>query len=282
MRVPVEVWPDGIAPAGSGAPATEPMLGIGYRQFGAGPPLVMIAGQDASMSLWDPRLLARVAQHFTVTIFDLPGVGYSVNPFEQLPRMTVPWLAQETYRFLVAIGADRPLVLGWGLGGAVALALAEGHPHVPTALVLVGASAGGTAAVRPSPAVSAALDSPDITTTGLSALLFSPESSRARRAFVAAVASEVPDDMVAPAILNEARAEQQLLGDDAVYDRLGRVLAPVLIVQGVEDQVSPAANLPLLRGRLRHASELVVVHAGSGVLFEDAAAIVQAIENFTS
>jgi pimeloyl-ACP methyl ester carboxylesterase len=234
------------------------------------------------MSLWDPRLLARLAQHYTVTIFDLPGVGYSVDPVEPMPQMTVSWLAQETYRFFVAIGADTPLVLGWGLGGAVALALAEQHPHVPTGLVLVGASAGGTAAVRPSPAVSAALDSADITTTGLSDLLFPPEASGARRAYLAAVASEDPDDIVAPAISSEAHAEQQLLGDDSIYDRLGRVVAPVLIVQGVEDQVSPAANLPLLRGRLRHASELVLVHAGSGVLFEDATHVVQAIESFTT
>jgi pimeloyl-ACP methyl ester carboxylesterase len=281
MRVPVEVWPGGTAPVGTGPPATEPVLGIGYRQFGAGPPLVMIAGQDASMSLWDPRVLARLAQHYTVTIFDLPGVGYSVDPFEQLPAMTVAWLAQETYRFLVAIGTDRPFILGWGLGGAVALALAEQHPHVPAALVLVGASAGGTGAVRPSPAVSAALDSPDITTTGLSGLLFPPEASAARVAYLASVATENPDDLVAPAISGEAAAEQRLLGDDALYDRLGRVLARVLIVEGVEDEVSPAANLPLLRGRLRRASELVFVHAGSGVLFEDAAATVQAIERFT-
>jgi pimeloyl-ACP methyl ester carboxylesterase len=129
--------------------------------------------------------------------------------------------------------------------------------------------------------VSAALDSPDVTTTGLAGLLFPPEAAGARRAFLASVAGEDPDDLVASAISSEARAEEQLLDDDEIYDRLKRVIAPVLIVQGVEDGLSPAANLPLLRGRLRHASELVFVHAGSGVLFEDAPAIVQAIESLT-
>ena len=33
-------------------------LEVGYRQFGSGPPLVMVVGQDSSMSYWGPDLPA--------------------------------------------------------------------------------------------------------------------------------------------------------------------------------------------------------------------------------
>src|SRR5690242_21845119 len=74
---------------------TVPANGIklGYRQFGHGPDLLMISGDTAPMTLWLPYLLKPLAQHFTVTIFDNRGVGYSTDDLSQ--RMTVQLMARD-------------------------------------------------------------------------------------------------------------------------------------------------------------------------------------------
>src|ERR1700709_1371513 len=66
-------------------------IGIGYRQFGRGPHLLMVAGATARMSLWLPYLLQPLARRFTVTIFDTRGVGYSSDDLSR--PITVPLMA---------------------------------------------------------------------------------------------------------------------------------------------------------------------------------------------
>ena len=171
-RVPVVAVPAGRSSAALPAPNTPAYLliqQVAYRQFGSGPDLLLIMGQDGSMSWWEPSLLSVLAQHYRVTVFDLPGVGYS-SP--SLQPMTIDWLADETAGLIEDLGLVHAAVLGWGLGGEVALALAERHPASEASLVLVDSSIGGPGAARPSADVRAALDDPAATPTSVAPTLF--------------------------------------------------------------------------------------------------------------
>ena len=53
------------------------MVPIAYQSFGSGPDLLLIVGQDGTLSWWDPALLKDLSSHYSVTVFDLPAAGYS-------------------------------------------------------------------------------------------------------------------------------------------------------------------------------------------------------------
>ncbi len=78
--MPVAAVPDGAttAPLPTPGTASYPSIDrIAFRHFGSGPDLLLITGEDASMASWPAPFLAALAQHYRVTIFDLPGTGYS-------------------------------------------------------------------------------------------------------------------------------------------------------------------------------------------------------------
>ena len=137
FRARVAALPPGdvVPPAVSeGSGAWSRMVPVAYQTFGSGPDLLLISGQDGTMSWWDPALLSDLSSHYTVTVFDLPGAGYS-GPVTR--PLSLPWLADMTAGFALTIGLSDPIVLGWGLGGEIALSLAERHPEIASLLVLV-------------------------------------------------------------------------------------------------------------------------------------------------
>ena len=119
--------------------ATDTVL-VAYRQFGSGPDLLLISGEHSTMTSWDPKFLLDLAAHFTVTEFDFPDVGYSAPDRRYT---SVAALADDAAGLIWALGLGRPTVLGWGLGGEVALSLVERHPGLIWRLVLADATPGG-------------------------------------------------------------------------------------------------------------------------------------------
>ena len=50
---------------------------LAYRESGSGYPVVLINGLASTMDMWAPPVLAKIAEHFRVIIFDNRGAGYS-------------------------------------------------------------------------------------------------------------------------------------------------------------------------------------------------------------
>ncbi len=102
---------------------------------GDGPDLVLIHGSSGNLRDFTFRLAERLATRYRVIAFDRPGLGYSE------PLSDDGTSLQDQADILVAaarqLGAERPVVLGQSLGGAVALAWAVYHPDRLSALVTV-------------------------------------------------------------------------------------------------------------------------------------------------
>lgn len=98
---------------------------------GTGPPLVLLHGWGLSGAVWQP-LVKKLSRHFTLYVVDLPGMGFS-RPIEQFHLHSV---AERIVEILPA-HAD---VLGWSLGGHVAMRMALDYPDLVRRLVLVGAT----------------------------------------------------------------------------------------------------------------------------------------------
>ncbi len=104
-----------------------------YRDEGTGPAIVMIHGLGGQMRNFGYALHDRLVGRHRVILIDRPGSGYS----DQAHSADVATQAALIAGVMAALGLERPLVVGHSLGGAVALALALGHPDRVGALALV-------------------------------------------------------------------------------------------------------------------------------------------------
>ncbi len=276
-----------LAPGASALPFISPsssawlkMVPIAYTSVGSGPDLLLIEGQDGSLSWWNPTLVLDLALHYRVTMFDLPGAGYSGAPTAPL---SLAWLADMTAGFALTVGLSHPVVLGWGLGGEIALSLAERHPGFASSLVLVDTTGGGAAAARPSKTVDQLLALPGATPSELSTLLFpaTPAGTLQRIVWKNGLFTGINDWLTAPTIAAEARLQQATWKSSPVTAGLAHVTTPALVASGADDIVFPPANASLLGSELPHATVVLLPGAGYGAIDQDAPGFVAALEKFT-
>lgn len=105
-----------------------------FESAGRGRPLVLLHGWALHAGLFTPLLPALAPRHRVLAV-DLPGHGHS-PPLQRWSLATVVAALADAF----GDEPDPPDVLGWSLGGLVALAWARAHPAQVRRLVLVGAT----------------------------------------------------------------------------------------------------------------------------------------------
>lgn len=114
------------------------MSDVCIESAGTGPPLVLLHGWAMHSGLFAP-LLPRLTNRFRVHRVDLPGHGGSAIVAPYALDTIVAAVAAAVAR--VAGSAETPLtLLGWSLGGAVALRWALTEPSRIAGLILTGAT----------------------------------------------------------------------------------------------------------------------------------------------
>lgn len=276
-----------VAPVADHAAVLAPRVGVvaeddsvrlAYRQFGSGPDLMMVMGEHGTMTWWDPRLLDELAQHFTVTIFDLPGVGYSApSPM----ALTLANEADLVAGLSLSLGLTSPTLLGWGLGGTVALDAELRHAGVFARLVLIDAPAPGKLDVPAAAAVERAFASTVATTTGLSRWLFPSGDAAAQHGWLTRLAEVTPDDETAASVEVQARLAASVRGARGIAAGLAGVRVPVEVVTGDSDVVVPPENAKRLAASIPRA-RLVHLDGGYGALASDSAELVADLTRFVT
>jgi len=231
---------------------------ISYEVMGAGPPLLLVAGQASDRSVWAP-VRDDFAAHHRVIVFDHHGTGESDKP-ESAPYSTRGF-AHDAIAVLDAAGVARAHVYGISMGGRIGQWLAIDHAARVGALVLGCTTPGNAHGVRRPPAVDPELASGD--PMRLLPYLVSPYWARAHPEVLAAQAAAAARHPVPPGArrLHYAASE----GHDA-WDRLPEIAAPTLVIHGSADEVNVAANAPLLAARIPGA-ELRVIAGGRHAYF---------------
>ena len=161
-----------------------------------------------------------------------------------------------------------PTVLGWGLGGEVALALAERHQNLASRLILVDTTAGGLPSEETKVAVQL-LGDESATMVELARILFPATDPGAGMSWLGRLAQLTPDDIVATAIHGEATAEARYLRSTAIADGLSAITIPSLIVVGADDAAFPESDSVALSHELKGSSLLVLPSTGYASLFQD-------------
>jgi pimeloyl-ACP methyl ester carboxylesterase len=106
-----------------------------YLQSGRGRPIVLIHGLRGSAYDFEVTIAPGLARHHHVVAFDRPGNGYS----DCLPpgRRSLLDEAAQLRAATRELGLRRPLLVGYSIGAAVALAWADAYPHEVAGVVTI-------------------------------------------------------------------------------------------------------------------------------------------------
>lgn len=249
---------------------------------GEGPAVLLLHGFTGSAETWAPHRAAW--EGFTAVAVDLLGHGRSDCPADPA-RYRVERCVEDLLAVLDRLGFGRAAVLGYSMGGRVALRLALRAPERVWALVLESASPGiedpeeRAARVRSDDALAA-----DIERDGIEAFVARWEAlplwaSQAR------LPAEVRERLRAQRLRNSpVGLANSLRGmgagqEEPVLDRLDRLTLPVLLLAGALDGKYCGLAREMAR-RLPCARLAVVPEAGHAVHLEQPAAFQAAVRAF--
>jgi len=214
---------------------------IYYDEQGKGQPILLIAGLgETRLSWW--KQLEPLSQMSHVINLDNRDAGDST--LDSAPY-TIADMADDVAGVLQNLNLAPVHVVGWSMGGFIALELAIRNPALVKKLILVSTSAGGPTSVHPAPEISALLlrkDSEEL-------------EPRVRRIFPLLTRQgyflDHPEDLdqlvhnaksKPMAIESYKRQLRALMKREGVSHRLAQITTPTLVIHGNTDPLIPYEN----------------------------------------
>jgi pimeloyl-ACP methyl ester carboxylesterase len=252
---------------------------------GAGPALLLLHGLYMDHSTWD-ELGAALGDDFHKVAPDLPGFGVSEKPPPHRFAYDVETIAEAIVDLYAGVGLGPAAIVGHGLGGAVAIAIAARHAELCSRLVLVDAICHSN-----DPDVATRLASLPFVGSFVLKQLWGRSAFRAffKRAILSS-ASRTPDARIdyyydhynTPAARGSALAVLRAMNDTrSVVANLTRIETPTLVVWGRADRLRPLALGQRLAREIRGA-QLEVLEAGHAPQEECPAELARVIRRFIS
>jgi len=266
--------------------ATTPTIALNYLEAGAGQPVVLLHGAFGGLQDWSATIMGTLAARYRVIAFDRPGHGYS----ERVPgRANDPSVQAEVLRAaLHDLRVERPILVGFSWGGAVALAYALDHQQELEALVTVSVASH----VKENP-TSPIYRIPSIPLVGWlfeHTLVLPLGRATAQSRIANSFAPEpVPDSFVASPVdlaltpgRFSANAEDLVILDDFARGqskRYGQLTLPTWILVGEGDRVAnPHIHSYRLHEQVRGSHLVSIKGAGHQLLYRHAREILEAID----
>jgi pimeloyl-ACP methyl ester carboxylesterase len=247
-----------------------------YRHFGSneGTPLVFLPHYRAGMDHWDPAVTDGFGASRPVILFDNAGVAGSSG---ETPD-TMEAMADNTAKFVGALGFSTVDVVGHSIGGYIAQTLALRHPETVRRLILAGTGPrGGEPSTDPKVREWGDSTDPQTGESSLDAFLYlffrpSPASQAAGKAFWERrhLRKEDADRASTPQTMRAQRAAivawNKASGER--YAELDNIKQPTLVVNGNHDIMVPTINSFTLSQRIPQAQLIIYPDSGHGALFQ--------------
>jgi pimeloyl-ACP methyl ester carboxylesterase len=217
------------------------------------PALIFIHGIGGDHLSWPPEL--RRMPGFRVYTLDLPGHGKTAGPGLQ----HVQDYARKVLDFMDVVDLSRAVLVGHGLGGAVAIEFAIEKPE----------RVAGAALISSGPRL------PILSTILEDAANASTFPLAVNALYRLMLGSQTPDRLAQSLRANLESARQALLYGDLLAcdhfdaaDRLETIQTPALVVCGTDDRLTPVRFSELLASRIRGAALQTIDGAGHLVVLE--------------
>jgi pimeloyl-ACP methyl ester carboxylesterase len=210
---------------------------IAYAQSeGQGRPVIFVHGNSSSARTWQPVMAGAFGQRFRCLAFDLPGHGSSAKARNR-EDYSLPGYAKILAGFAQATGSNEALIVGWSLGGHIALETAPAMPAAAGYVVFgtppVSSAAQMGEAFLPNPAMN----------VGFTASV-DPDQARAYAASATAPGSGLSlDEFVADILRTDGEARAGLfasVGEGRFADEIaivGTLRQPLAILHGEDEQL---------------------------------------------
>ena len=235
-----------------------------YQVAGSGPVVALTHGLGGHLDSWAPTV-ATLQDRYTVLTWDARGFGRSAKRPDDLSSET--W-ASDLAGLLDEIGADDAVIAGISMGGVISQRFALDFPDRTRALILISTSS--EVNERATAGWNARADlierdglGPALTPTGPS--LSYGKEYRERHADDIAEATRLTIERNDPACY--AAACRAVSDIDYTAD-LAAITCPTLILQGLEDALTPPGGSVIMSRRIRGARLIMLEHSGHGIPFE--------------
>lgn len=250
---------------------------ISYRDIGprSGTPLLLINRFRGTMDHWDPKLVDKIASERRVIMFDQPGFARSTGT----PPDNLRSFASTAVEVAKKLGVEKFDLLGFSMGGTVALQLLLDHPGSVRRAVIAGSTPGFVPGDIPSN-ITAGNEVWSVATKPVNSdedflfLFFesSDTSQKAGREYLARLTKR--KDAFAKQV--EAAAWQAQLksasgvreASTSLLPRLKEIRHPVLITNGRHDIMAPTYASYAMAQELPNAWLKIYPDSGHGFLFQ--------------
>jgi pimeloyl-ACP methyl ester carboxylesterase len=254
----------------------EPGVRLYVAEYGAGHPVVLIAGFGLNSEAWQGQVEPLTAAGHRVLALDVRGTGLSTKP---LQGYEMPRLVDDVLTVLDTLELDSAAIVGWSFGGQIGMATAATAPDRVSTLVMVGSN--GVRASR-SEAYPFGPDGKDL--EGRLVHLERTKRIATRRRTIASAFAAEPDPDVLGWLLglqlqmpswSAIASYPTYLHTDQIGD-LPALTMPVRQIMGAVDPVSPIEGAAWLQERLPDGG-LVTLDCGHYPMLEVPAAFNEAL-----
>jgi pimeloyl-[acyl-carrier protein] methyl ester esterase len=259
-------------------------MSVHVESVGRGRPLVMLHGWGMHSGLWLPAL-PRLIERYRLHLVDLPGHGYSDALATPAP-LSLSRLVEAVELAIAETSAPGPLmILGWSLGGQVALEWARLRPERVGALVLMST----TPSFVQRPGWPHAMAEATLRQFGDELrVAYRPTlqrfvtlqvqgSEHARDALASLRSQLFARGEPSPQALRDSL---ELLASSDLRSAIGAISKPALVIAGDRDTLTPVAAARWLASALPQASLVVVPGAAHAPFLSHPEAVVAALDAF--
>lgn len=259
---------------------TEDAVPLRYTICGDGPVIVFVPGYGMTLDEWPSRLITYLAKKYTIILYNHRGISGERNPAVEF---SIPQAARDLHQVITQLAGvdEQPVhIVGYSMGGMIALEYAVLFPDTLNRFVLLNADCGGALRVPAEEWVleemAQEFDTPEAYVDRAGRLLLTEEYR-----------CEHPDpstwfvdygEVANPHAVKE-QYDAMLLWDGVCPD-LHTVRSPALVLAGDRDIVIPPDNAELIAAALPDATLHILKGQAHGMIFCEPVKIATMIEEF--
>jgi len=259
---------------------TPDSVPLRYTICGNGPTIVFVPGYGMTLDEWPGRLISHLAKSHRVILYNHRGVSGERNPTVEF---TIPQGARDLHQVITQAAGEneKPVhIIGYSMGGMIALEYAVLYPDSVDRLVLLNADCGGVLKVP----------AEEWVTEEMAKELTTPEAYLERAGYLLLPESyrcEHPDpqtwfvdygEVADPHAVREQFDAMLLWG--GVCPNLHAIQSKTLVIAGDQDIVIPPENAENIAAALPHATLRMLEGQAHGMIFCEPVMIAEIIEEF--